>query len=675
MNSSKPTGPRSVALVGPYLSGKTSLLESLLFVTGATTRKGKAGDGNMVGDTAEEARQRDMSTELNVATTSYLDDQITFLDCPGSIELFQESLFALQGVDAAIVVCEPDRDKALAIAPLLKTLEDLGLPHMIFVNKIEKATGSVQEVLDALQPASNLPLVLRHLPVVEGEQISGYLDLASQRAYHYSANAASSIIELPDAEADTFAEERYRMLETLADFDDDLMEKVLEDVTPEKDEVYGNLTRDFQECLIVPVLLGAAEMEHGVRRLLKAIRHEVPANGAAAARVGATERSGNVAQVLKTYHTQHGGKLSVVRVWSGLIKDGMTLNGERVSGVFHLKGHDQQKCGEAGPGEVVGLGRLEKAVTGDTLSEETVDPLSKPETLPPVYSLAIAPARRDDEVKLSGALAKLVDEDPSVMIDHPEDTRELVLRGQGEIHLRVTMDRLNNKYGIGVQATAARVPYKEAIRKGTQQHGRHKKQSGGHGQFGDVHLDIKPLPRGSGFEFVDKIVGGAVPRQYIPAVEAGVREYLDQGPLGFPVVDVVVTLFDGQYHAVDSSEIAFKTAARIAMSEGMKDCGPVLLEPIQHVDITTPSEFTPRINQIISGRRGQILGFDSRPGWNGWDVVSAQMPQSEMQDLIIELRSATQGTASFTCHFDHLQELTGRLADDVVSAHRQEEAA
>jgi len=669
MSSSKPSGPRSVAIIGPYLSGKTTLLENILFVTGASGRKGG------VCDTAAEARARGMSTEVNVATTSYLDDSFTFLDCPGSVELLQEALNVLQGVDAVAVVCEPDADKAMALAPLLKSLEDLGLPHMLFVNKLDRATGTVQELLDALQPVSNLPLVLRHIPVIEGEAVAGYIDLASERAYHYAPGAASAIVEQPDETKDAFGEARYHMLEMLADFDDELMEKVLEDITPDRDEIYGNLTRDFQQGLIVPVLLGAAEHEHGVRRLMKALRHEVPAAGRAAERVGAADADGAVVQVLKTYHTQHGGKLSVARVWSGSVKDGMSLNGERVSGVFELLGHDQKKLGEAGAGDVVGLGRLEEAATGDTLSDSDAAALPRAEALAPVYSLAIRTEKRDDEVKLSGALAKIVDEDPGLRYEQTEDTHELVLHGQGEIHLRIALDRLKNKYGIAMGAQRPKVPYQEAIRKGIQQHGRHKKQSGGHGQFGDVHLEIKPLPRGTGFEFIDKIVGGAVPRQYIPAVESGVKDYLNKGPLGFPVVDVQVTLYDGQYHAVDSSEIAFKTAARIAMTDGMKECSPVLLEPILHVDVVAPSEFTPRVNQIVSGRRGQILGFDSRPGWNGWDVVSSQLPQSEMHDLIIELRSATQGAGSYTCHFDHLQELTGRLADDVVAAHRQDEAA
>ena len=545
MTNSIPTGPRNIAIVGPYLSGKTTLLEGLLHACGATNRKGSVTEGTTVGDSATEARARNMSTELNVGSATFMDSEFTFLDCPGSVELLQESLFVLPGVDAAVVVCEPDADKAQALAPLLHSLEESGVPHMLFVNKIDKATITVQALLDVLQPISSKPLVLRHIPVQVGEMISGYVDLASERTYHYKPGEASEIVDLPESEEDAFGDARYSMLEALADFDDDLMEKVLEDITPEKDELYANLTKDFQEANIIPVLLGAAEQGGGIFRLLKALRHEVPAANVAATRVGSDDLSGNVAQVLKTYHTQHGGKVSIARVWCGEIKEGMTLNGQRVSSLFRMMGHEQKKIPNAAAGAVVGLGRMEGAITGETLSDAGSNSLATPAILPPVYSLAIAAAKRDDEVKLSAALAKVRDEDPSITVGHDEDTHELVMRGQGDIHLKITMDRLLSKYGLEVKSERPKVPYMEAIRKSIEQHGRHKKQSGGHGQFGDVHLAIKPLPRGSGFEFVDKIVGGAIPRQYIPAVESGVKEYLDKGPLGFPVVDVAVTfVFD-----------------------------------------------------------------------------------------------------------------------------------
>ena len=668
MSEDRASGPRNVALVGPYLSGKTTLLESILFATGAITRKGAVAEGNTVGDGSPEARQREMGVEVNVASTTYLGDRLTFLDCPGSIEFLQEVYNVVVGVDAAVVVCEAHPEKALTLAPLLKVLEDNDIPRFIFVNKIDKATGRVQDMLDALQSVSARPLVLRQVPIRDGENVSGYVELASERAYLYRPGAASEVIELPQSMTEIEAEARYQMLEKLADFDDELMEQLLEDIEPARDDVFGQLARDLREGNIVPVLLGAGELEHGVRRLLKALRHEVPGAELAAERIGADAGGEPLAQVLKTYHTQHGGKLSVVRVWRGTIKDGASLNGERVAGIHRLMGHQTEKIAEAQAGDVVGLGRLDGARTGDTLSAgKAEDELPRAETLSPVFHLAVAAQDRADEVKLSGAIAKVVEEDPSLSLDQNQDTQEMLLWGQGDIHLKVAFDRLKNKYGLVVETRAPKVAYKEAIRKPISKRGRHRRQTGGHGQYGDVVLDIKPLSRGSGFRFTDKISGGVVPKQYISSVEAGVREYLSHGPLGFPVVDISVTLVDGSYHSVDSSDLAFKTAGRIAMSEALPQCNPVLLEPIFEVAISVPSEYTPKINSVITARRGQILGFDARSGWPGWDTVSAQMPQAEIHDLIVELRSLTLGVGTYTWRYDHLQELTGRLADQVLA--------
>jgi len=673
MSSEKPSGPRSVAVVGPYVSGKTTLLESILWVTGQLSRRGSVDDGNSYGDGSAEARERRMGTELNVVTTTFMDDSFTFLDCPGSVELFQETLNVLPGIDAAVVVCEPIPDKALALAPVMKALEERGIPRLLFVNKIDKATGNVDELIEALKPLSSVPLLLRHLPTTSGEQVTGYIDLASERAYHYRPDQASEVIELPGAFAEVEQEARGRMLEALADFDDALMEKILEDVAPERDEIYRSLTRDFQEGRIVPVLLGAALHDNGVRRLLKALRHEVPAADLAALRAGVEPGGPAVAQVLKTSITPHAGKVSVARIWSGTLKDGATLNGQRVGSVLRFAVGGPQKLAEARAGEVIGLGRLEQAHTGDTLREAAGgEALPKAPVLTPVYELAIAAQRREDDVKLSGALARLVEEDPALSYEHREETHELVLLGQGDVHLKLAVDRLKSKNGLAIATSRPKVPYKETIRKSVQQHGRFKRQSGGHGQFGDVHLEIAPLPRGSGFQFGERVVGGAVPRQFIPAVETGVREYLAKGPLGFKVVDLAVTLYDGQYHSVDSSEMSFKQAARVTMVEAMPKCEPVLLEPILHVEIAVPSEFTAKANQVVSSRRGQILGFDARPGWSGWDVVSAQLPQSEIHDLIIELRSLTQGAGTYNARFDRLQELTGRQAEQVVQSRAAE---
>ena len=668
MDAERATGPRTIALIGPYLSGKTTLLENILFVTEAVHRKGSVTQGNTVGDSSDEARAHGMGVEVNVASCDYLGDTYTFLDCPGSIEFGQEAACALVGADVAVVVCEADADKVQSLSPILRQLDDLGVPHMIFVNKIDRANGRMRDLLDALQAISDKPLVLRQVPIRDGEAITGYVDLASERAYVYRDGAESEMIDLPDDIKEREGEARYEMLEKLADFDDHLMEELLEDIEPPKDEIFNDLTTDLREGLIIPVLMGAGEHENGVRRLLKALRHESPTSAAAAARAH-VEGDAPLGQVLKTYHTARGGKLSLVRVWSGSFKDGDTVNGERISGLFRMTGHNTHKLSSATAGEVVAMGRLDGINTGAAITTTGTAPdLRQADAGQPVYSMCLEAADRNDEVKLSGAMHKLLEEDPSLKFEHDDDTNQWLLMGQGEMHLRVAVERLENKYGLKVATGKPRVPYKEAITKPVSQHSRYKKQSGGHGQFGDVHVDIKPLPRGSGFEFANTVVGGSVPKQYIPAVENGVKEYLVKGPLGFPVVDVSVTLTDGQHHAVDSSEMAFKTAGRMAMQEGMPKCSPILLEPILHVDIFVPSEVTAKVNATISSRRGQILGFDAREGWPGWDVVSSHLPQSEIHDLIIELRSLSSGVGTYHWNFDHLQQLSGRLADDVIAA-------
>ena len=666
--------PRAVAVVGPYGSGKTTLLESILSVTGTVQRKGAVAQKNTVGDASLEARARQMSVEVNCATARYLDQSFTFLDCPGSIEFLSETLNVLPGVDAAIVVCEPEAAKLQMLQPYLKRLADLKIPHLLFVNKIDKASGSLQALLAMLQDASDTPLLLRQIPIQEGDTVTGFVDLALERAYVYRPHAPSEQTAIADKDGEKQA--RFAMLEKLADYDEHLMEELLSDIEPPEDEVFGDLAKQLAHGLVVPVLIGSADGDNGIRRLLKALRHEVPAATAVAERLGIAAGSDAVVQVLKTYHSSHGGKLSLARVLGGTLKDGGLLRrqdgGEaRVGGIFCLKGDTQTKLAEAHAGDTVALGRLEGVVTGETLTTGKAK-LAKIdiEQLLPVYRLAIEAADRKDEVKLTAAIAKLREEDPSLVFDQNADLQEMALVGQGEIHLKVAVEKLQSKYGLKLKVHAPRIPYKETIRKGALQHGRHKRQSGGHGQFGDVHLDIRPLPRGTGFVFEDKIKGGVVPRQWIPSVEKGVADYLRCGPLGFPVVDVAVALTDGSYHQVDSSDAAFQTAARLAMSEGMPNCSQVLLESIMHVRIHVPSDATAKVNAVVSGRRGQLMGFDARAGWKGWDTVEAQMPLSELSDLIIDLRSLTQGVGTFETAFDHLAELTGKLADQVVATAR-----
>ena len=669
------SGPRAVALVGPYGSGKTTLLESILAATGAVQRKGSVPQGNTIGDASPEARARQMSVEVNCATTKYLDESFTFLDCPGSIEFLQDTLNVLPGVDAAVVVCEPDANKVQMLKPFLKRLGDQGIPHFLFVNKIEKATGNVRDLLALLQEASDKPLLMRQIPISESGIVTGFVDLALERAFVYREHAESQVIELTGDARDEEKQARYQMLEKLADFDERLMEELLSDIEPPRDEVFDDLSKELAEGAIVPVLLGSAERDNGIRRLLKALRHEVPEISAAAARLGVKANGDTIVQVLKTFNGSHG-KLSLARILAGALKDGAVLHRRdgsdaRVGGVFALKGEAQTKLAEAKTGDTIALGRLEGVATGETLSTSKIAlPKIRIEQLEPVYELAIETMDRKDEVKLTAAIHKLQEEDPSLHFRQNAELQQMALAGQGEIHLKVAVEKLQSKFGLRVSTHPPKIPYKETVRKPGRQHGRHKRQSGGHGQFGDVHIEIKPMPRGSGFVFEDQIKGGVVPRQFIPSVEKGIIDYMKQGPLGFPVVDIAVALVDGSYHTVDSSDAAFQTAARIAMQEGMPNCSPVLLEPIMHVKVHVPNDATSKVNQVVSGRRGQLLGYDARGGWKGWDTVEAQMPLSELHGLIIDLRSLTQGVGTFETKFDHLAELTGKLAEQVVAHHK-----
>jgi elongation factor G len=667
-------GARCVALVGPYLSGKTTLLEALLARTGTVARPGTVHEHTTIGDGSAESKAHAMSVDMTVVDTTYLGDAFTFLDLPGSVEFQCESLAALPAVDAAVVVCEPDPRRLPALQIILKTLHEQGVPHFLFLNKIDSFNMPVRQIIPMLQPLSLRPLVLRQIPIWTDGVATGFVDLALERAFVYRRHAPSEVVAVPEALKQRESEARFQMLERIADYDDTLLEQLLADEVPPRELVMSDLKREMTAGQICPVLLGSGLNGNGIVRLLKALRHETPFVEETCRRLGIVTRTA-AAQVIKTLHTAHAGKVSVARVLAGTISEGTVLsNGRaeaRVAGVISFVGEAMRKRGTAVAGETVGLGRLDGIGTGMTVTDSKGG-IAQAVTLElpsPVFGQAIELRDRKDEVKLSAALAKMMEEDPTIKLMHSTETQQMVLWGQGEMHLRVTLERLKRKYGIEAVPRPRYVSYKETISKGAEIRGRHKKQSGGHGQFGDVVLDIKPLPRGAGFQFTDKIHGGTVPKQFIPSVETGVRDQMANGPLGFPVVDVAVTLLDGSYHSVDSSDMAFRQAGRLAMSEGLPMCQPVLLEPVMAVKIAAPADATAKVNAIISQRRGQILGFDARDGWPGWDTVDAHIPDNEMDDLIVEIRSATAGAGTFLATFHHLAELQGKLADQVLSSH------
>jgi elongation factor G len=661
---------RTIVLVGPNGAGKTTLFEALLHAAGATDRQAPVGQGS-VGDGSPEAKAAGQSVELNIASFDFMDDRYALIDCPGSVEFRAEADHALACADLALLVIDPEPDKAILAQPWLKEIERLGIPRAIFVNRIDQARGNVDELLKALQPVSAAPVVARQLPIWKDEHVTGFIDLALERAFVYRPGKASEQVDIPGELKAEEADARFHMLEQMADFDDALMEQLLSDETPDLSAVFADIIAETRAAQIAPVFLGVAQQGCGVRRLLKALRHDAPEPEAAAKRLGA---EGPAAYVVKTSHAGQAGKMTYARVFGADLADGsdVTLPNDekgRISGLFQVMGQATKKVASARCGDVVALGKVEDAHAGDLLSVGKA--AAKAAILPipryPVYAMAIETRDRKDDVRLSGALNKLLEEDPGLSLTHDGELHEMRLAGQGEAHLRIALERLKRRYGVEVSHHAPTTPYKETIRKAVTQRGRHKKQTGGHGQFGDVLLEVRPLPRGEGFQFSEKITGGVVPKQWIPAVEAGVRDALEKGPLGFPVVDVAVTLVDGSWHPVDSSEMAFRTAGRIGMSEALAAASPILLEPIEKLTIYAPNTATARITSTLSNKRGQILGYDARDGWPGWDRIEVCMPHAERQDFIIDLRSMTQGLGAFEAEFDHRVELTGRKAEEVVS--------
>ncbi len=665
--------PRVAALVGPSMTGKTSLLEALLLSCGALAKKGSAKDHSTLGDMASDAKTRGVGAELAVASAEYEGERWTFIDCPGSSEFWQESMHGLLVADVAVVVVDADPTRAAAASPLLALLDERKIPHVVFVNKVDVPGSAVKlkETLSALQALSARPLVMRELPLRDGQNVTGFVDLVSERAYGFKGHEDAAIAQLPEAVLPEEHEARRVMLEHLADLDDHLLAELLDDVNPPPEEVYASLRNDLKQDLIVDVFFGSAEQDNGVRRLLKALRHEAPEAHESASRA-ALPVADTLVQSFKTVHAQHVGKLSYARVWRGEVTDGMTLGNDRVSGVYKLLGSKQIKVQKAGAGEVVALGHLDALHTGQGASDADMVALPWVDALQPLVALSLKPMRAGDDVKLSGALGKITEEDPSLRVEQSAEAHELILWGQGDKHLRLALDRLKTRFGLEVRAEAPQVPYRETVRKKVSQHGRFKHQSGGHGAFGDVFIDIVPMGRGEGFAFDETVTGGAVPKQYFSSVEKGSREYFKQGPLGYPVVDVKVVLTHGSYHAVDSSDMAFQQATRVALTEAMPKAEPVLLEPVLALHVITPSEFTPRVQRIVTGRRGgQLLGFDQHPQTKGWDVVQALVPQAELRELATELRTVTQGVGTFTWSVDHMREVDPKESERVVTIRRK----
>ena len=656
--------PRVAALVGPHLSGKTTLLEAMISAAEARAPEPLRGG-------------RSMTLETEIAETTFLGDTWTFIDCPGSIELLQLSQDALKIADIAILVCEPTSQKVLTLAPYLHFMDAHQIPHVIFINKIETATEPVADLIEALRNVSDRPLVLRELPFREKGEIAGFVDLVSEKAWHFRPGARSEVVKMPSAVVAPEMDARAALVETLADFDDGLLEKLLEDIMPDANELYEQLAHDVEDDLVVPVFLGSADQNNGISRLLKCLRHDAPAPEKTAERLGlgGADVADNpvLARVWRTSFEPFIGKLSYCRVFSGAMHQGddVVVAGEKMTiGAVHAPHGKHTRLTAVGVGGMAAISRCDELASGHLIGGAEDDRVAWLDALEPVYGLVLAAVRQQDEVKLGTALHHLIEADASLQLAYDKDHHEVVLRGQGEVHLRKATALLASQYHVEVATRTPRVPYRETIRLATDQHYRYRRQTGGHGQFADVQLHVGPNERGGGLAFSDAVVGGAVPKKYIPAVEKGVVEFMDRGPLGFPVVDLKVQLMDGKFHAVDSSDMAFKTAAVLAMRDALAACEPVLLEPVHKVVVDVPSDFSSPVRKVVMGRRGQLLGFEQRPGWHGWDRLIAHLPESEMGNLILEVRALTQSVGTYHAEFDHMAELSGRMADEVVAAQK-----
>ncbi|MDJ0627367.1 MAG: elongation factor G [Rhodobacter sp.] len=636
---------RCFTVLGPSQSGKTTLVKALSEIEGRSDISS-------------------FSDRLSVRAFDYLGEKWGALDVTGGADNLACAGHALAASDSVVLCVSPDPHDAPQAASYLRLIEESGVPCYLFINRMDTAEGRVRDTVAALQTYASHALVLRQVPMRDGDEVTGAVDLISERAWEYQEGQPSNLIEIPDAVRDREQEARTELLEHLADFNDDLLEQLIEDKTPPTDEVFSLLADIHQRNELIPAYLGAAEHANGVNRLMKALRHESSAAGALVERLGLD----GSAKVLGVYadNRKHVGKSILVRDLQGGLQQGTQLGGDGIGGLVGVDGKPLSGALEAG-----GLGVAVKSDhldPGKAYSEGAAHDL--PDWIaghPPAFRRMLTPVNDRDDARLSGTLARIDSIDPGLSLGHDEDTGHIVANLQGPMHLRRLMDTLAEDFDIEVTEHPVGGSYRETISRSIDKHYRHKKQSGGAGQFADIVFTLKPLPRGDGFSFDEVVKGGAVPRNYIPSVEHGAEESLSRGPLGFRVVDVGVTLTDGKHHSVDSSDFAFKTAASMGMREALKEAGPVLLQPIHQVDIHVPSIYSGQLVALISSLKGQVLGFDPHPVAKGWDIFRALLPAPSIDELFQSLGGLTHGTSWIESRFDHYEEIHGKEAEKIQS--------
>ncbi|MDQ2663692.1 MAG: elongation factor G [Candidatus Eremiobacteraeota bacterium] len=661
---------RNIAIVGSHHAGKTSIVESILTHCAAIPRKGAVSDGTATTDYEAECIAHAQSTCVGFAHCRCNDIDLTIVDCPGFVDFLQETKFALSGVDAAVIVVEADPSRVPQTQPLLEFIAARKLPHVFVINKLDRPGSDFYGTLLALREAYGRHVVAEQWPMFAGERFAGVVDLATMQVSAFDGGSA----QIPPPLAGAIAAARLELLETMADFDDHLLEELLEGVEPPVIEVERDLCVECSHDQIVPVLGAAGLTGAGIAQLVEAMGKwfpspaDAPPVDAEGRPLSAAADGPVVAHVIKTFVHPQSGKFSVVRVLTGTLRadsilTNMSKDGEKVrsGGLFRLQGKKQEAIPLAGPGSIVAVARLESVATGDTLTTDGYKILlpcvAKSE---PVFGVAIKPRDRMDEAKLFAMLARIVDEDPSLRLARAEITNELQILGSGEQHVAIAVERLSRKYKVDVLTAPPQIPYQETITAGTEIHSRYKHQTGGHGQFADVRMRVEARERGHGVTFEERIVGGVVPRQFIPAVERGAREALAHGPLGgYPVTDLHLMLFDGQYHDVDSSEQSFRIAGSTAVREALAKCNPVVLEPIVRVRVTVPTQYTASVIGQLTSKRGQIHGMTPAER-SGFEIIEADVPQVEMARYITELRTATQGRGTFTWAHERFDMVPGK---------------
>ncbi|MCU1380649.1 MAG: fusA [Acidimicrobiales bacterium] len=683
MQGYPPGRVRNVVLVGHGGSGKTTLAEALLHHTGVVSRVGRVEDGTTVCDTEPEEVKRRLSLSLAIAPIEVDGHKINLIDTPGYLDFAADVHAALRVADLAVFVVSAIDGVEVGTETSWRLAAGLGVPRMIFVNKLDRERASFDRTLQELQERFGAGVAPLELPIGSESSFRGVADLLTDRAFLY-ADGKVTETDVPDDMEAMEHQIHESLVEGIVVGDDDLMERYLEGDIPTFEELEHVLADGVAAAQVFPVVCGSATLGVGVDRLVQYICEIGPSPAARPpievqagddiSGVTADPNGPPLALVFKTVADPYVGRISLFKVLSGTIRADDHLRNprtgadERLHSLFLLRGKDHVEVEEVRAGDIAAVAKLSTTLTGDTLAPMGTPVVVPPTELPePTLTIAVRARTQADEDKLATALHRLQEEDPALRVRHEEETHQTLLDGMGETHLAVTLERLHRKFGVDLDTEVVKVPYRETVTAHAEAEGKHKKQSGGHGQFGVADIRVDPLPRGAGFEFVDAVVGGSVPRQFIPAVEKGIQEAMEQGGVrGYPVVDVRVELYDGKFHAVDSSEMSFKTAGALAFREAMAKADPVVLEPVSHLEVTVPDPLLGDVMGDLNSRRGRVLGSESNG--DGSCVVIAEVPTSELLRYAIDLRSLTGGRGAFRVHHDHYDPVPPNLVDRLVGS-------